>query len=297
VEVRTEGVLGSTAVAPHRLRWSRRLRRVTHSAVVVAGAVCVALIVAVAVFAPSIAPQEPDEQNFDLIESRPGAKALFGTDRFGRDVLSRVIYGSRISLVVGFAAVMIGGAIGGLLGLLSGYAGGVVDEIIMLVVDGQLAFPFILLAIGIIAVLGPSFGNLIIIVGLSGWVTYARIVRAQVLTIKEREYVLAIRGLGGSTWRILARHVVPNTLAPFLVIATLELARTILLESTLSFLGLGIQPPTPSWGGMLSEGRGYLDSAWWISAFPGLVLMLTALVVSRVGDWLRDVLDPTLRGA
>ncbi len=132
--------------------------------------------------------------------------------------------------------------------------------------------------------------------GLSGWVTYARIVRAQVLTIKEREYVLAIRGLGGSMWRILASHIVPNTLAPFLVVATLELARTILLESTLSFLGLGIQPPTPSWGGMLSEGRGYLDTAWWISAFPGLVLMLTALVVSRVGDWLRDVLDPTLRG-
>ena len=133
--------------------------------------------------------------------------------------------------------------------------------------------------------------------GLSGWVTYARIVRAQVLTIKEREYVLAIRGLGGSVWRILASHIVPNTLAPFLVVTTLELARTILLESTLSFLGLGIQPPTPSWGGMLNEGRSYLDSAWWISALPGLILMLTALVVSRVGDWLRDVLDPTLRGA
>ena len=262
------------------------------------------VVVLAAIFAPVVSPYDPIRQS--LRERLKGPtwfpeegrqRHLLGTDQLGRDILSRVIYGSRISLVVGFAAVMIGGAIGGLLGLLSGYAGGMVDEIIMLLVDGQLAFPFILLAIGIIAVLGPSFGNLIIIVGLSGWVTYARIVRAQVLTIKEREYVLAIRGLGGSTARILTRHVVPNTLAPFLVITTLELARTILLESTLSFLGLGIQPPTPSWGGMLSEGRGYLDSAWWISAFPGLVLMLTALVVSRVGDWLRDVLDPTLRGA
>ncbi len=262
------------------------------------------VVVLAAIAAPLVSPYDPIQQS--LRERLKGPtwfpeegrqRHLLGTDQLGRDILSRIIYGSRVSLVVGFAAVVIGGALGGSLGLLSGYGGGIVDEVVMFLVDGQLAFPFILLAIGIIAVLGPSFGNLIIIVGLSGWVTYARLVRAQVLTIKEREYVLAIRGLGGSTWRILARHIVPNTLAPFLVVTTLELARTILLESTLSFLGLGIQPPTPSWGGMLNEGRGYLDSAWWISAFPGLVLMLTALVVSRVGDWLRDVLDPTLRGA
>ena len=263
-----------------------------------------AVVVLAALFAPVVSPYDPIRQSLrerlkapTVLPEGGRERHLLGTDQLGRDILSRIIYGSRVSLIVGFAAVIIGGAIGGSLGLLSGYVGGVVDEIIMLLVDGQLAFPFILLAIGIIAVLGPSFGNLIIIVGLSGWVTYARLVRAQVLTIKEREYVLAIRGLGGSTWRILSSHIVPNTLAPFLVVTTLELARTILLESTLSFLGLGIQPPTPSWGGMLNEGRGYLDSAWWISAFPGLVLMLTALVVSRVGDWLRDVLDPTLRGA
>lgn len=269
-----------------------------------ASALFLVVVVLAAVFAPIVAPYDPVQQSLRERLKAPSwfpeagrQRHLLGTDQLGRDILSRIIYGSRVSLVVGFAAVIIGGALGGSLGLLSGYAGGLVDELIMLLVDGQLAFPFILLAIGIIAVLGPSFGNLIIIVGLSGWVTYARLVRAQVLTIKEREYVLAIRGLGGSTLRILANHIVPNTLAPFLVVATLELARTILLESTLSFLGLGIQPPTPSWGGMLSEGRGYLDSAWWISAFPGLVLMLTALIVSRVGDWLRDVLDPTLRGA
>ncbi len=269
-----------------------------------ASALFLVVVVLAAVFAPIVAPYDPVQQSLRERLKAPSwfpeagrQRHLLGTDQLGRDILSRIIYGSRVSLVVGFAAVIIGGALGGSLGLLSGYAGGLVDELIMLLVDGQLAFPFILLAIGISAVLGPSFGNLIIIVGLSGWVTYARLVRAQVLTIKEREYVLAIRGLGGSTLRILANHIVPNTLAPFLVVATLELARTILLESTLSFLGLGIQPPTPSWGGMLSEGRGYLDSAWWISAFPGLVLMLTALIVSRVGDWLRDVLDPTLRGA
>jgi peptide/nickel transport system permease protein len=268
-----------------------------------ASAAFMVVVVLAAIWAPLVAPYDPTQQSLRERLKAPTMfpevgrqRHLLGTDQLGRDILSRIIYGSRVSLIIGFSAVLIGGAIGGVLGLLSGYAGGIVDEVIMLLVDAQLAFPFILLAIGIIAVLGPSFGNLIVIVGLSGWVTYARLVRAQVLTIKEREYVVAIRGLGGSTWRILRSHIIPNTLAPFLVITTLELARTILLESTLSFLGLGIQPPTPSWGGMLNEGRSYLDSAWWISALPGLVLMLTALVVSRVGDWLRDVLDPTLRG-
>jgi peptide/nickel transport system permease protein len=269
-----------------------------------ASAVFMSAIILAALFAPTVSPYDPTQQS--LRERLRGPtwfpeagryRHLLGTDQLGRDILSRIIYGSRVSLIVGFAAVIIGGTIGGTLGLISGYAGGAVDEAIMLVVDAQLAFPFILLAIGIIAVLGPSFPNLILVVGLSGWVTYARIVRAQVLTIKEREYITAIRGLGGSRWRIVLTHILPNTFSPFLVVATLELARTIILESTLSFLGLGIQPPTPSWGGMMSEGRSYLDTAWWISAFAGLVLMLTALVVSRVGDWLRDVLDPTLRGA
>ena len=292
----------SAGPEPHRD--ARRPGRRKVPLFVWASAAFLTVVVLVAVAAPLVSPYDPIRQSLrerlkgPSLFPEPGRQQhLLGTDQLGRDVLSRIIHGSRISLTVGFAAVVIGGAIGGILGLVSGYAGGIVDEVIMLVVDAQLAFPFILLAIGIIAVLGPSFGNLVIIVGLSGWVTYARLVRAQVLTIKEREYVIAIRGLGGSTWRILANHIVPNTLAPFLVVTTLELARTILLESTLSFLGLGIQPPTPSWGGMLNEGRGYLDTAWWISAFPGLVLMLTALVVSRVGDWLRDVLDPTLRGA
>jgi peptide/nickel transport system permease protein len=164
------------------------------------------------------------------------------------------------------------------------------------VADAQLAFPFILLAIGIIAVLGPSFTTLVAVIGLSGWVAYARVLRAQVLALRSREFVEAIQVLGGSVARVMLRHIVPNVASSLIVIATLELARAIVLEATLSFLGLGVQPPTPSWGGMVHEGREYLDSAWWISTAPGVVLMVTSLVVSRVGDWLRDVLDPTLRG-
>ncbi|MBI2525459.1 MAG: ABC transporter permease subunit [Candidatus Rokubacteria bacterium] len=162
--------------------------------------------------------------------------------------------------------------------------------------DAQLAFPFILLAIGIIAVLGPSFPTLVVVIGLSGWVSYARVLRSQVLSLRSREFVDAVHALGGSVPRIVLRHVLPNVLSSLVVIATLELARAIVLEATLSFLGLGIQPPTPSWGGMVHEGREYLDSAWWISTCPGLVLMATSIVVSRTGDWLRDLLDPTLKG-
>jgi len=201
-----------------------------------------------------------------------------------------------VSLLVGFAAVVVGGLIGATLGLVAGYRGGSMDNAIMTIADAQLAFPFILLAIGIIAVLGPSFPTLIVVIGLSGWMSYARVLRSQVLVLRSREFVDAIHALGGSVGRVVTRHILPNVLSSLVVIATLELARSIVAEATLSFLGLGVQPPTPSWGGMVQEGREYLDSAWWISTFPGLVLMLTSLVVSRTGDWLRDLLDPTLRG-
>ena len=187
-----------------------------------------------------------------------------------RSVLARVIFGSRVSLVIGLSAVIVGGLIGSALGLTAGYRGGRVDAVIMTVADAQLAFPFVLLAIGIIAVLGPSFPTLVVVIGLSGWVSYARILRAQVLVLRGREFVEAIRALGGSTVRVVLRHVLPNVLASLVVVATLELARSIVLEATLSFLGLGIQPPTPSWGGMIQEGRDYLDSAWWISTCPGV---------------------------
>ncbi|HTD48160.1 MAG TPA: ABC transporter permease [bacterium] len=278
----------------------RKDRRVPWMIVAACGFVGALVVIGAA--APILAPANPERGALGARLEAPtlagadGRAHLLGTDHLGRDVLSRVIYGTRVSLTVGFAAVAIGGLIGGTLGLVVGFRGGWIDEVIMTAADAQLAFPFILLAIGIIAVLGPSFPNLILVVGLSGWVTYARVLRSQVLSLRRREFVDAIIGLGGSVPRIIVRHILPNVASTFMVIATLELARAIVLEATLSFLGLGVQPPTPSWGGMIHEGRDYLDSAWWISIFPGAVLMLTSLVVSRTGDWLRDMLDPTLRG-
>ncbi len=293
--VPTEAVGAATFAWPRVA--GRRVPRLT-----VAGVGFVLLVAVVAVAAPWLAPEDPVRQSLrgrlhaPTLEGADGRAHLLGTDHLGRDVLSRVIYGSRVSLVVGFSAVVVGGLLGSALGILAGFVGGRMDGVIMTAADAQLAFPFILLAIGIIAVLGPSFPTLIVVIGLSGWVSYARILRSQVLVLRSREFVEAIRALGGSVLRIVLRHVLPNVLSSIVVVATLELARAIVLEATLSFLGLGIQPPTPSWGGMIHEGRDYLDSAWWIATCPGIVLMLTSIVVSRTGDGLRDLLDPTLRG-
>ena len=255
-------------------------------------------LVVTALLSPYVAPHNPIRERL-IDRLLPPAWAedgewryVLGTDHLGRDLVSRIIYGSRVSLVVGFAAVIVGGVLGIGLGVVAGFLGGRTDEVIMAVADIQLAFPTILMAIAIIAVLGPNFINLVLVIGISGWVTYARIARGQVLSVREKEYVEAIRAQGGSRWRIVWRHILPNILSPLIVVATLDLARTIILESTLSFLGLGIQPPTPSWGGMLSDGREYLLSAWWIATFPGLALMLTALSCNRLGDWLRDLTDP-----
>src|SRR5256712_1973204 len=251
-------------------RVAQRTRRL-----VAAGAVFVVLVTLMAAAAPWVAPQDPVRQSLracvaaPTLEAADGRAHPLGTDHLGRDVLSRTIYGARVSLLVGFAAVMVGGLVGAALGILAGYRGGWTDTVTMTVADAQLAFPFILLAIGIIAVLGPSFPTLVIVIGLSGWVDYARVLRSQVLVLRGREFVEAIRALGGSTVRVVLRHVLPNVLASLVVVATLELARSIVLEATLSFLGLGIQPPTPSWGGMIQEGRDHLDSAWWISTCPG----------------------------
>src|SRR5258705_12741866 len=288
------------ASAPAERAPASRARRTRRLAV--GGAVFVALLIVAALAAPLIAPADPIRQSLRGRLSAPtlagadGKAHLLGTDHLGRDVLSRVIYGARVSLLVGFAAVIVGGLLGASLGVLAGFRGGWADSTIMTIADAQLAFPFILLAIGIIAVLGPSLPTLIVVIGLSGWVTYARVLRSQVLVLRSRGFVDAIHGLGGSVLRVIARHALPNLLSSLVVIATLELARAIVLEATLSFLGLGVQPPTPSWGGMVQEGREYLDSAWRISTAPGIVLMLTSIVVSRTGDWLRDLLDRTLRG-
>ena len=290
----------SAAVTLHEARAGRQARRARWQ--IAGGVGFVLLVAAVAVAAPWLAPHDPIRQSLrarlaaPTLEAADGKAHLLGTDHLGRDVLSRVIHGARVSLLVGFAAVLVGGAIGSVLGIVAGFRGGWADSIIMTLADAQLAFPFILLAIGIIAVLGPSFPTLVVVIGLSGWVAYARILRSQVLSLRSREFVDAVHALGGSVLRIVVRHVLPNVLSSLVVIATLELARAIVLEATLSFLGLGVQPPTPSWGGMVHEGREYLDSAWWISTCPGLVLMATSIVVSRTGDWLRDLLDPTLKG-
>ena len=257
---------------------------------------------AIAVAAPLLAPHNPERGSLrarlkgPTLEAPDGKAYLLGTDHLGRDVLSRMVFGTRVSLTIGFAAVAVGGVVGGLLGLVAGFRGGWVDEVVMTVADAQLAFPFILLAIGIIAVLGPSFpepdhrGRAL---GLGDLRPRAPVAGPVAPPARLRERDPGARRLGAPR---AVRHILPNVASTFMVIATLELARAIVLEATLSFLGLGIQPPTPSWGGMIHEGREYLDSAWWISVCPGVLLMLTSLVVSRTGDWLRDFLDPTLRG-
>jgi peptide/nickel transport system permease protein len=283
----------------------RHLHRVP-PAVWVCATVLVAMILAAA-FAPILSPHDPTEQSLLARLQGPawaeGGDASYplGTDHLGRDLLSRLLYGARISLAIGFFAVLIGATLGSIAGMVAGYFGGWLDECIMTLADIQLAFPFILLAIAIIAVLGVSHDalplNLVIVVGISGWMTYARVCRSVVLSLKEREFVQAVQALGGSNRRILFLHLLPNIMSPIVVLTTLDLARLIILESTLSFLSLGVQPPNPSWGTILLEGRQYLDTAWWISTFAGLAIMLTTVAISRGGDWIRDVLDPTLRSA
>lgn len=268
-----------------------------------AGAVIIALEILVALLAPVLSPHDPIEQNIARrlvppawVEKGTWSHPL-GTDQLGRDILSRIIYGSRVSLLVGFLSVAISLPVGVLIGLVAGYFGGKLDDLMMRIADTQLAFPFILLAITIVGVLGPTPQNVILILGIGGWVVYARITRGQVLSLKEKDFIEAARGLGLSHWRILFRHIFPNTLTPIIVVATFAVAQMILLESSLSFLGLGIQPPTPSWGGMLNEGRNYITLAWWLSTFPGAAIMLTVLGINFVGDWLRDLFDPRLQAA
>ncbi len=266
--------------------------------------VCITLLLALvvaAVFAPLIAPHDPTKQSL-LIRNRPpawveGSVAGFplGTDDLGRDIISRVLFGARVSLGIGVLGTVISTVLGVALGIVAGYFKGTADWLIMLVVDAQLAMPFIVIAIAAIAAFGKGIPILIVLAGVSGWILFARACRATVLSLREREFVIAAQALGASHFRILTRHLLRNLASVILVIVTIDLQRIILFESTLSFLGLGVQPPTPSWGAMLAKGRELLNTAWWISVFPGVALMLTILAVSLIGDWLRDRLDPTLR--
>lgn len=279
----------------------RVLRELLRNKAALGGLLVLLAVVASAVLAPVIAPYDPTAQEITRRLKPPGWAApegwlnLLGTDHLGRDILSRIIFGARVSLIIGFSAVAVGGTLGTLLGLVAGYRGGRVDDLCMRLTDTMLAMPFILLALAVIAVLGPSLRNIIFVLGITGWVSYARVVRAEVLTLRTREFVAAAQALGGGGGRIIFRHLLPNVLTPVIVIATLEVARMIILESALSFLGLGIQPPTPTWGGMLADGRAYLSTAWWLATFPGVCIMLTVLGINLLGDWLRDVLDPRLQ--
>jgi peptide/nickel transport system permease protein len=284
--------LRATPAAPRRAGWSRPLRRLTRSAVVVAGAVGAILIVGMALFANAIAPYPPDEQNFDLIESAPGAKALFGTDRFGRDVLSRVIHGSRISLYVAAVSITIAMLAGGALGLTAGYLGGAWDNGINRVLDVFFSVPGLLLSVGIAAMRGPGVNSAVIAIAIVYIPLLARVMRAPVLAEREKEYVEAIRALGATRWVVALKHVLPNVISPFVVQGTVAFSQAILIEASLSYLGLSAQPPTPSWGNMLNEGRTYLETAPWISVFPGIAIMVAVLAFNLLGDGLRDVLDP-----
>jgi peptide/nickel transport system permease protein len=272
-----------------RLRWG------------VMAAVVLLLIVASAVFAPWIAPHDPLAVNIRHRLAPPawiegGAIAnVLGTDQVGRDLLSRMIYGGRVSLVVGITAVLMATTIGVLLGLTAGYFRGNIDWIIMTVVNVMLTFPFVLLALAVIAVLGASLKNMILVLGVAGWPIYARVVRAETLALREREFVLAARALGMSHLRLMFLQIAPNLTSVIVVIATLQVAQVIIAESFLSFLGLGIQPPTPAWGNMLGEGRVYMLNSWWIATFPGLAIFLTTLVINLMGNALRDWLDPHLK--
>jgi peptide/nickel transport system permease protein len=249
----------------------------------------------VAILAPFIAPYDPTMINVDAILQPPSASHLLGTDNLGRDVFSRLVYGARVSLWVGFVAVGISLAIGILLGLTAGYFGRFVDEVIMRFVDVMLCFPSFFLILAVIAFLEPSLTNIMIVIGLTSWMGVARLVRAETLTLREREFVHAARLAGAGTWRLLLVHILPNAMPPVLVSATLGVAAAILTESALSFLGLGVQPPTPSWGNILMEGKDVMGIAYWLSIFPGLSILITVLGYNLLGESVRDLLDPRLK--
>lgn len=257
----------------------------------VSGASIVLFFIIVAIFAPVIATHNPSLTDLDAIFVSPCTTHLFGTDALGRDVFSRVVYGARISLFVGFIAVGISTVIGVILGLISGYFGKITDSIIMRFTDIMLCFPSFFLILAVIAFLNPSIINVMVVIGVTGWMGVARLVRAEVMSVKNREYIIAAAQQGLSHTKIMFKHILPNVLSPVFVTATLGVASAILLESSLSFLGLGVLPPTPSWGNILTEGQNNIINAWWLSLFPGIAIVLTALGYNLLGEGLRDALD------
>jgi peptide/nickel transport system permease protein len=261
-------------------------------------AAALGLILLAAVFAERLSPYGPNEQDIMKRLQPPGIPGhVLGTDEVGRDILSRLIHGARISLLIGVIAVGVSCPLGVLVGLVAGYAGRRTDDVLMHVTDIQLAIPTILLAIAVVAVLGPGLPNVIITLSVTGWTLYARLVRGQTMTVKTRDFVQAARANGAGDARIVLRHVLPNVFSPVIVVAVFAVANMIVLEATLSFLGLGVEPSVVTWGRMLNGGRIYLSTAWWLTAFPGLAIFVTVLAVNLLGDHLRDWLDPRLRGS
>lgn len=259
------------------------------------GAMVVLLLFSISLAAPALSPYDPSYIDIKSILKPPSYEHPLGTDQLGRDVLSRIIWGARISLMVGFVAIGIAAVIGVFLGAMAGYYGGYVDTIIMRFVDIMLCFPTFFLILAVVALLEPSIWNIMIVIGATGWMGMARLIRAEILSVKERDYVLAARALGASHARIIWRHIIPNAMAPVLVAATLGVAAAILTESALSFLGIGVQPPTPSWGNILTAGKDSIEVAWWLSFYPGMAILITVLGYNLLGEGIRDAIDPRLR--
>ena len=269
--------------------------RLKRNRMAMSGLILVLVLFAVALLAPWLAPYDPSFINLKQVLMPPSPDHLLGTDTLGRDVLSRIIFGARISLLVGFVAVGIATLIGLFVGALAGYYGGWVDQVLMRLVDLMLCFPTLFLILAVIALLGPSIWNIMVVIGLTGWMGVARLVRAEFLSLREREFVTAARALGAGDTRLILRHMLPNALAPVMVSATLGVAGAILTESALSFLGLGVQPPTPSWGNILTAGKDNIEIAWWLSVFPGLAILVTVMSYNLLGEGIREAIDPRLK--
>jgi len=270
-------------------------RRLVKNKITMAGLVVVVALFAVAILAPYVSPYPPDRIDTSQILMPPSPAHWLGTDVLGRDVLSRVLNGAGVSLSVGFVAVGISTMIGVVLGAMAGYYGGVVDRIVMRFVDVMLCFPSFFLILAVIAFVGSSVWNIMAVIGVTSWMGVCRLVRAEFLTIRERDFVLAARSQGAGDLRIIFIHILPNAMAPVLVAATLGVAAAVLIESSLSFLGIGVQPPDPSWGNMLTEGKDNIEIAWWLSLFPGMAILITVLGYNLLGEGIRDTLDPRLR--
>lgn len=280
---------------------NRAWQALRRSPVGMIGTIIVLLVVLLAVFEPWIVPHDPTEANLRARFAAPGfsdanGTYILGTDQLGRDILSRIIAGCRVSVIVGVMSSVIAGTIGVLYGLVAGFVGGWLDAILMRITDALLGIPFIILVVSISGIIGAGLGTLILILGLTGWVTYARVVRGEVLKVRNLDYVLAAYAIGQNRLMIMLRHILPNVIASAVVLAASQVGATILAESSLSFLGLGVKPPTVTWGVMLADGRQYITSAWWMTTYPGIAITITVLGMVFLGDWLRDLLDPKMRG-